>query len=373
MKNRLGIIGGGQLGRMLTIEAKKLGFHVTVIDPTPSSPAAQVADTQIIAGYSDPKATKKLLTECDYVTLEIEHIDTKTLKNISTSKMNPSPQTIEIIKDKFSQKEYLTNHSIPTAEFLEIKSEKDIYGAGEVFGYPLVLKAKKDAFDGRGNALIQNKNHVKDAMKKLENRELYVEKFVPFKMELAVVLARGKSGEIKMYPVVETVHKNNICNIVKAPAKINAKTKLRAQQLAKDVMSHLKGNGVFAIEMFLTKNNTILINEIAPRVHNSGHFTIEGCSTSQFEQHIRAVTNLPLGNTEMLVARAVMINILGDRKGEARVKGMEKALALPNVHVHIYGKSETKPERKMGHITVTGKITDNVLKIAQKARKYITI
>ncbi|HLL60147.1 MAG TPA: 5-(carboxyamino)imidazole ribonucleotide synthase [Candidatus Nitrosocosmicus sp.] len=373
MKNRIGIIGGGQLGRMLTLEAKKLGFHVTVIDPTPQGPAAQVADDQIIAAYSDPEATKKLITQCDFVTLEVEHIDTKTLKDLKTSKMNPSAATVELIKDKYAQKVFLKKHFIATPEFEEIKEEKDIEIIAKKFGYPLVLKAKHDAFDGRGNAIIKTKKDIHNAYEILKSHELYAEKFVDFHKELSVIIARGESGELKTYPVVETIQKNNICHMVIAPAQIDLKIIQKAEKNAKKVMKYLMGTGVFAIEMFLDNKNNILINEIAPRVHNSGHFSIEACITSQFEQHIRAVTHLPLGSTDMIHPAAVMINILGDRKGPVEVKGLEKVLKIPNVHVHIYGKAETKPERKMGHITVTGEKMNDVLRLAKRVRKMISI
>ncbi len=375
MKNRIGIIGGGQLGRMLAFEAKKMGFHVTVIDPTHQSPAAQVVDEQIVAEYSDAEATKKLAENCDYLTVEIEHINTDTLQDLEKKgvKINPSPKTIALIKNKFAQKEFLKKHNIPTSEFKEVNTENDIENVSKKFGYPLILKAKYGAFDGRGNALVKNKKEIKKAFQKLKGRDLYVEKFVKFKKELAVVVARSTKGKVVPYQVVETVHKNNICHIVKAPAPVDKNIQKKALSLALQVMKHLGGSGVFGIEMFLTNDNKILINEIAPRVHNSGHYTIEACVTSQFEQHIRAITGLPLGSTEMLTPAAVMINILGERSGDVDVRGMEKVLKLPNTFVHIYGKTETKAERKMGHITVIGTSYLEVYKKAILARKYINL
>lgn len=371
----IGIIGGGQLGRMLGFEAKKMGFTVRVVDPTPHSPAGQVVDEQILGGYSDSKATRKLSRVSDFITVEIEHINTDTLAELEKKgvKINPSPKTIEIIKDKYLQKVFLKKNKIPTADFLETKTKEEILDIGKKFGFPLLLKAKKDAFDGRGNALIKNKTKIVDALGKLSGQELYVEKYVPFVKELAVVLARDIKGNIAIYPVVETIHKNNICHIVKAPAEIDDKTRRKAERLGKRVLENLKGAGVFAVEMFLTKDGKILVNEIAPRVHNSGHFTIEACITSQFEQHIRAITGLPLGSTVMKTPAAVMINILGERKGDVEIKGLEKVLNIQGVAVHIYGKSETKVERKMGHITVIGETINECLKKAIKARKTIQI
>lgn len=372
---RLGIIGGGQLGRMLAFEAKKMGFTVRVVDPTPMSPAAQVVDEHILGGYSDSEATKKLADLSDFLTLEIEHINTQTLLELEKegANINPSPKTVEIIKDKYQQKVYLDKNKIPTADFKEVTTKKEIEKIAQKFGYPVVLKAKKDAFDGRGNALIRNKKNIDSAMQKLAGRELYVERFVPFTKELAVLIARSIDDEIKVYPVVETIHKNNICHIVISPAPIDEKIKRKAERLAKKVLEHLEGAGVFAIEMFVTKKGQVLVNEIAPRVHNSGHLTIEANETNQFEQHIRAVTGLPLGNTSMRTPAAVMINILGERKGPVDISGLEKVLQIPGVHVHIYGKQETKVDRKMGHITVTGMTVEDCLRKAKKARKALVI
>lgn len=375
MKNRIGIVGGGQLGRMLGIAAKQMGFHVTVTDPTPKSPASHVVDEQIVAGYSDPVATKKLASLSDFLTVEIEHIDTSTLQSLAVrgARVNPSPKTIEMIKDKFRQKEYLKSHKIPTAWFKEIKSADELRSTVKKWGYPMLLKAKHDAFDGRGNALIKNDVDMRRALDAFGARALYAERFVPFLKELAVLAARDTKGNIAFYPVVETIHKNNICHIVKAPAPVTPGVTKKVLRLSKRVMAHLKGAGVFAIEMFVTKDGKVLVNEIAPRVHNSGHFTIEGSVTSQFEQHIRAITGLPLGKTDMRVKAAVMINIIGERKGAVDVKALEKVLEIPDVHVHIYGKAETKPERKMGHITATGKTMKEAYNKAVKARKLLSI
>jgi phosphoribosylaminoimidazole carboxylase PurK protein len=271
------------------------------------------------------------------------------------------------------QNNFLKKAGIPIANFVGIETREDILSAIEKFGYPILLKARFDAYDGRGNALIETETDIEKGLYKLKDRKLYVEQFVPFVKELSVVAARNTKGEIASYPVVETVHKNNICHTVLAPAQIEKNIADRAHSLAIQTMKHFDGAGVFGIEMFLTRDGQVLVNEIAPRVHNSGHFTIEACVTSQFEQHIRAITDLPLGSTEMVVPAAVMLNILGDRSGKAEISGLEKALAIPNVAVHIYGKADTRPERKMGHITATAKTLDEALEKATEARNYIGI
>lgn len=375
MKNRIGIVGGGQLGRMLTLEAKKMGFTVIVIDPTPNSPAGQVADEQIVAPYNDEKAIRNLAKRSDYLTFEVELANAKVLDELTKQgvTVNPSAKTLEIIKDKLRQKEFLKKAHIPVADFIPVKTLDDIKKAAKKFTYPIVLKARFDAYDGRGNFLIKNESSIEKGLQKLQDRKLYVEKFVPFTKEIAIMVARNVKGEIKAYPLVETVHKNNICHTVLAPAPVSNNVQQSAKRLAIKVMKHLKGAGVFGIEMFLTKDNKIVINELAPRVHNSGHYTIEGCVTSQFEQHIRAVTNMPLGSTDMIVPASVMVNILGERQSVVEVTGIDNALRIPNVSVHIYGKMETKIERKMGHITAIDKTLQAAYRKAKLARKYISI
>jgi 5-(carboxyamino)imidazole ribonucleotide synthase len=375
MKHRIGIVGGGQLGRMLGFAAKKMGFVVTVIDPTPNSPAGQVVDEQIVANVKDEKAIRQLAKKSDYLTFEVELANAEILEELSKEgiEVHPSAKTLIIIKDKFAQKEFLSKAGIPVAESIAVENKEDILAAAKKFKYPFLLKARFDAYDGRGNALIKKPSDIETGMKKLEGRKLYVEKFVPFVKEVAVMVARSTTGEIKTYPVVETIHKNNICHLVLAPAPVNTATQKKAQNLAKKVMQNLKGAGVFGIEMFVTKSNKVIINEIAPRVHNAGHFSMEACVTPQFEQHIRAITGMPLGNTEMIVPAAVMINILGERQGTAEIKGLTEVLKMPNVAVHIYGKAETKIERKMGHITVIGDNLDKVKKTAQRVRAQLSI
>lgn len=400
MQKRIGIIGGGQLGRLIAIDAKKLGFIVTVIDPTPNSPAGQIADHQIIADYNDEKAIKQLAEISDFLTFEIELTNAKILDELSEKglKINPSAKTLTLIKDKLSQKQFLKKVKIPVADFIEIKStsqnqnnndstittetwtkekikiiKSEIIHVAQNFGYPLLLKARFDAYDGRGNALIKNEKQIEKGINKLQGRKLYIEKFVPFIKELAIMVGRNLKNEIISYPVVQTIHKNNICHIVIVPAPVEKNFQENAIKLAEKVMKHLEGAGMFGIEMFLTENGDVLINEIAPRVHNSGHYTIEASETSQFEQHTRAITGMPFGSPKLKVPSAVMINILGERNGKALPTGIKDAEKIPGTTVHIYGKLQTKDERKMGHITVVGKTLNETLNKAKKARKLITI
>lgn len=372
---RIGIVGGGQLGRMLTQSCKKLGFYVTVIDPTPQSPAGQIADKQIVANYKDKGAILKLAKVSDFITFEIELANNDALLQIIKKGkiVNPSPRTLGIIRDKLKQKQFLTKNKIPTAKFLKVSSKEDLLDARKIFGFPFLLKARTDAYDGRGNFLIKNAKDINKGLTKLKGRKLYVEQFVKSKKELAIMIAKSMKGAIRTYPIVQTLHKDNICDTVIVPAKISENVKKRVKRLAKTLVDHLEGAGVFGIEMFLTLDDNVLVNEIAPRVHNSGHYTIEACTTSQFEQHIRAITNLPLGSTTLIPKAVVMKNILGEKNGDGIPLGIEKALKIPGVSLHIYGKRESRPQRKMGHITVVGDSIDECLKKANKARKLIII
>lgn len=374
-QTRIGIVGGGQLGRMLTLAAKKMGYHVNVTDPNPQSPAGQVADLEIIGGFKDEKTTRKLAQISDVITIDAEFVNDEVLEQLQKEGtiVHPSPKTIRIIKDKLQQKNFLKKNAIPTAQFVEVSNKSDIEKAGKKFGYPFLLKARMDAYDGKGNYVVKNKKDIENGMKKLEERALYVEKFVPFTKEIAIMVARNTTGQIKSYPVVETIHKDNICDTVIVPARVSKPIQRKAQKLAEKTVRKLEGSGVFGIEMFLDKKGHVLINEIAPRVHNSGHYTIESSVTSQFEQHIRAITGLPLGETTLTTKAVVMKNILGEKTGDGFPKGIETALKIPNVSLHLYGKKESRPGRKMGHITVVGSNVEECLKKANKARKALTI
>lgn len=373
---RLGIIGGGQLGKMMAQEAKKMGFFITILDPTPQSPAAQVADKQIVADFNDKKAIIKVAQQSDFLTFEIENTRGEFLDELEKKvkcKINPSGKSWRLFQDKLEQKELFDEAKVPHPQYMPVTNFKDLTRAVKKLKYPLMLKSRLDSYDGRGNAEIKKEGDIKKAWNKLKGNKLYAEKFVNFDKELAIMVARNNKEEIATYPVVETVQKNNICHYVLAPAQISRTAEKRAKSLAVKTMKLLKGAGVFGIEMFKTPDDKIWLNEISPRVHNSGHYTIEACLTSQFEQHVRAVSGLPLGSTEMKVPAAVMVNILGQRQGSTSVRGLEKALAIPGVSVHIYGKIETRPERKMGHITVVDKSLSKALLKAKKARKYIKI
>lgn len=371
---RIGIIGGGQLGLMISEAAVKLGFaSITVLDPTPQCPAASVAE-QIVGSLKDPLALRQLADHSDVLTYEIEHINTEALQTLQNEgvKIYPSPELLAIIQNKFEQKEFLARHNIPVAPYMSIASPADIKQAVQAWGYPLVLKAKKDAYDGRGNARINGPSDIEAAFSRLGDRELYVEKGLNLDKELGIMIARNERGETSTFPVVEMLHARDICLTVLAPAPISESLHQKVREIAVHTIDTLQGIGIFGVELFLDTEGKIWLNEIAPRPHNSGHYTIEACQTSQFEQHLRAVTNLSLTSSSMLYPAAAMENILGERSGPADVHWTHD-YDREHVFPHIYGKRETKIDRKMGHITVVGKDLNSVYKQAKEARASLSI
>jgi len=352
----LGIIGGGQLGMMLTEAAKNMTPNISqiiVLDPTENCPASKIGATQIVADFKNALAIKELASKCDIITYEIESGDSKILKNLENEcEINPSPETLEIIQDKLTQKKFLAENNIPVAEFREITSKNELESKINEFGLPVLLKTRTGAYDGRGNFKIDTLDQISEALEIFDGQSLMIEKFVNFKMEVSVIASRSTSGEIKTYPLVENIHKNNILEMTIAPARINEIISKNAEEIAHKTMEVLHGAGVFGIEMFVTNDNEILINEIAPRVHNSGHHTLQSSKTSQFEQHLRAILGLKLGSTE-LVHPTIMYNILGPKDFIGKFKN--PTTDLQNVFLKMYGKSESKPQRKIGHVNVVDK------------------
>jgi 5-(carboxyamino)imidazole ribonucleotide synthase len=370
----IGIAGDGQLGRMLAVAASGLGYEVVVLGPTPGSPASAYA-RQVMGDFRESAPITEFGRRADVLTFEIEDVHAGALIDLRSQglEVHPSPETLARIKDKFRQKQLFAEHGIPVAAFRAVTSEADIAAAGHDFGYPLVLKARLGSYDGRGNALISSPADISEAIAKLGGRQWYVEAHVPFVRELAVVAARDRQGNVAAYPVVETRHVRHICDTVIAPAQVDTITARQAGELAAGVLDTLQGVGVFGIEMFETPDGQVLVNEVAPRVHNSGHWTIEGAATSQFEQHIRAVVGLPLGPTTLTHPASVMVNILGERNGPAEPTGVDDALKIPGVAVHLYGKHDTKVDRKMGHITATADTPAAALANARRARAVVSI
>ena len=349
----LGIIGGGQLGMMLTEAAKNMPLDISkviVLDPTKNCPAAKVGAEQIIADFKDESSIRELAERSDIITYEIESGNSAVLKKLeSTCEINPSPETLSIIQDKLTQKKFLNKNNIPVAKFTEISSSDELQAKIDEFGFPVLLKTRKDAYDGRGNFKINSKEQISIALKAFEGKSLMVEEFIDFKMEVSVIAARSTTGEIKTFPVVENIHEDNILKMTIAPARIDDEISKMAEEIAYKTMEVLHGAGVFGIEMFVTSNNQLLINEIAPRVHNSGHHTLQSSKTSQFEQHLRAILGMKLGSTELLHP-TIMYNILGPKDFTGKYK--KPSLIITNTFLKMYGKLESKPKRKMGHVNL---------------------
>ena len=349
----LGLIGGGQLGMMIVEAAKKMPEQISdviVLDPTPNCPASKVGAKQIVADFKDEKAILELSDKVDILTYEIESGNSDVLKQAeSKTEINPSPETLRIIQDKFLQKSFLAENNIPVTEFLEISSLDDLREKIKQFGYPALLKARRDAYDGRGNYKIKSSDDIELAYNNFTGKSLMLEKFVDFKMEVSVIAARNTKGEIATYPVVENIHENNILKITIAPARVSEDIAKQAEKIAHQTMQVLHGAGVFGIEMFITRNDQVIINEIAPRVHNSGHHTLQSSKTSQFEQHLRAILGLKLGDTS-LVHPTIMYNILGT--GEFSGRYQISDFSQENLYLKMYGKEESKPQRKLGHFNL---------------------
>ncbi len=371
IQKKIGIIGGGQLGKMMIQEAKKMGFYVMVLDPTENCPAHTLVDEHVVAKFDDKKAIRFLAEKTDVVTYEFEHIDAEILQTLEQEgkKIYPTAKSLKVIQNKYTQKKLLLEHGLPIPSFCKILSKEDMINAGEKYGFPFMLKACTGGYDGKGNFVVEKKETIPQAYEALGNGtlELMAEKFFPFIMEISVLACRGINGEIQVYPVAENLHKDSILDETRVPANISKQTTQNAMDLAKKVMEVFEGVGMFCVEMFVDKQGNVSVNEVAPRPHNSGHYTIEACIMSQFEQHIRAITGLPLGSPALLKP-VVMRNLLGEEgsTGKSYVFGAEKALCIPGTFLHIYGKEESKPKRKMGHITV---IADSVEEAAQKAQK----
>ncbi|GLI58850.1 hypothetical protein VaNZ11_000616 [Volvox africanus] len=358
----IGVLGGGQLGRMMALAAANMGVRLKCLDPTPDAPAA-VAAEHVQGHFRDAEAIEDFVKSkgVDVLTMEIEHINTDALMQAASDvkvDIEPSPATIRVIQDKFAQKQHFAAHGVPLPQFRNIKCRGCMEGTGKAFGYPFMLKAKRLAYDGRGNYVVRSEADIDSAVAALGGFEagLYAERFAPFVKELAVMVVRSRDGKVVSYPVVETIHKNNICHVTEAPADVPPAVQAKAREVAEQAISCLEGAGIFGVEMFLLGNGTLLLNEVAPRPHNSGHYTMDGCVTSQFENHVRAVLGWPLGETRLTSGCAIMLNLLGEADGDEGVRQahdlMAKAYNTPGCKVHWYGKDGMKVGRKVGHVNI---------------------
>jgi len=371
---KIGIIGGGQLAKMTAQAAKQMGFYVTILAPVSQCPAAHIADAQIIGGLYEAEKLRALAQVSDVLTYDVEHIDVQTLKQLQAEGqlIYPSPSTLEIIQDKLQQKQILAQHGIPVPRFQAVTELTLASLAKDHFNLPLVQKARFGGYDGKGVLVIQNEKEMDNALP----GSTFVEEWVDFTKELAMIVARTPTGKTTCYPVVEMVfdEKTNICDIVAAPAQIDPSLVEQARQIALHAVEALDGIGIFGVEMFLTRHQQILVNEIAPRPHNSGHYTIEACVTSQFEQLVRIISGLPLGLTHLLMP-AAMLNLLGEKSytGSPIIEGLSTALAIPGLSFHFYDKEITQPDRKMGHITILANQLETALAQLQQIKNQLKI
>ena len=372
---RLGIIGGGQLARMTVMAALPLGVEVIVLEKNPGSPAARLAPDSVIGDWSDPETMQRFAAQCDVVTLENEFVDAQALKVLEGAghKVFPSADCIALTQDKLTQKQTLQNAGLAVPKFRAVKTAEEVIAAANDFGWPLLLKTRRNGYDGKGNFTVRAESAVPAGWQALGGgvNELFVEAFWHFSKELAVIVTRGRDGATAVYPVVETVQRNHVCHVVKAPAQISPQIAKQARNLAARAVETVGGVGSFGVEMFLSATGDLAINELAPRVHNSGHYTIEACDCSQFENHVRAVLGWPLGNPLMVAPTAVMQNLLGTERASGQPRGLENALRMTGARVHIYGKMFSGPGRKMGHITVLENSLEEGLAIAERAAQEI--
>lgn len=363
---QIGILGGGQLGRMIIQEAISYHFNIHVLDQK-NAPCENIATSFSVGQITDYETVLQFGQDKDIITVEIENVNVEALEELEKmgKKVFPQPRVLKIIKDKGNQKQFFKDYQLPTAPFILCRDKNEVQHHKNML--PVVNKLRTGGYDGKGVVILKEES---DLDKAFEAPSL-IENFVPFEKELAVIVARNEAGETSAYPVVECEFnpKLNLVEFLFAPANINASIEEKAKQLAIDVIQKLDMVGILAVEMFLSKNGQITINEIAPRPHNSGHHTIECNYTSQFEQHLRAILNLPLGSTEIILP-GVMINLIGEEAHSGKVKytGIKDALTNQGVFVHLYGKTETKPHRKMGHVTI---VNSNLNEAKSTARELL--
>jgi len=355
---KVGVLGGGQLGRMLIEAANRLNIQVNILD-APGAPAKQISahDGHVAGSFKDADAIRRLAKTCDVVTVEIEHVDTDVLAEIEqTVAVEPRASTLRIIKDKFAQKQHLRAHGVATADSVDLegRDEAAFADVGRRFGYPFMLKSKTEAYDGRGNFAVRREADIAAAVVALGSaRPLYAERWADFALELAVMVVKTADA-VLAFPAVETVHEDSICKLVYAPPRrVPQPVVERARVLARQAVAAFEGKGVFGVEMFLLRDGTLLVNEIAPRPHNSGHYTIEACSISQYDAHLRAILDLPIPEAGLRLREpAIMLNILGGRTKDSHIMIARNALES-GASIHLYGKGEARPGRKMGHLVVT--------------------
>ena len=371
----VGILGGGQLGRMLALAGIRMGIKIRFLAPTPDGPMQGLGE-QVVADWNDPSVLRIFAGGCTAVTAESEWAPLDQLAEVAPDGVAvfPRPSTIRTIRHKGLQKDVLKDFGLPVPDYRRVSSVDEAISACTVLGYPAVLKKYAGSYDGYGNATVRNADDVRRAWPQLADDEgLLVEAWVPFERELSVLVARRPDGVTVTYPVAHTIQKDHRCHTVIVPSGVSADEAATATRVAHEAVQAVDGVGITGVELFALPDGQVLVNELAPRPHNTGHYTIEGSHTSQFENHLRAVLGWPLGSPELREPYAVMVNVLGERTGTPCLDGYERALEIPGVGVHIYGKDEVKPKRKMGHVTATGAELEDVRQRALRAAESIRL
>jgi 5-(carboxyamino)imidazole ribonucleotide synthase len=370
----IGILGGGQLGRMMALAGRNMGYRFVTLEPTEDSPCGQVADTQIVANYDDVDAARKLAGQSDVITYEFENVDARVTELLMKEAYVPQgSKLLYTTQHRLREKKAIEAAGVPVAPYEEITSAEQLHEAVIRFGTPCVLKTATGGYDGKGQWVIHSLNEVQEAFETLSKAgtELVLEQFIHFDKELSVIAARSPRGEVKAFPAAENIHVNNILHLSIVPARIPQQVQREAEELAIRIASSLGVIGLIAVELFLTKEGQLYVNELAPRPHNSGHYTMEACKTSQFEQHVRAICNLPLGSTD-LMSPVVMVNVLGEH-----IEPLLQLIDQPDFEdeelgvsakIHLYGKQEAKEKRKMGHINLLVSDIDRALAWIERTR-----
>ncbi len=367
----IGILGGGQLGRMLAMEGRRMGYRVGVLDPVEHCPAAQVSDFSVQSALTDTQRVLDFVAQVDVVTVETELVPWELLAEIEKIKpTRPSSCVLALVQDRLVQRQFLQKHHLPQTSFASIEENVDLAHASLHVEFPAILKTSRSGYDGKGQIRVASEGGLNEAWKELGEVPSVLETIVPFKAELSVVLARSLNGAIQIYTLAENVHRQNILHTTRVPAQVANTVRSRAEELAVSLAKALDYCGIMAVELFLLEDDCLLINEVAPRPHNSGHFTLGACMTSQFEQHLRAICGLPLGDTTLLHP-AVMMNLLGNlwRNGTPQ---WDRLLAHPRVRLHLYGKDQAKSGRKMGHFLLLEENPDRILHEAEVLLSCVT-
>ena len=364
----IGILGSGQLGRMIAIAARRMGYRVHTLSPEANSPTGQVADREVVAAYDDVEAVKRFAEDVDVITLEFENIAAACVDAASPIvPVHPKGSVLHTTQNRLREKNFLAENGLPVAPFRHVKSREELAAAVEELGSPAVLKTAGFGYDGKGQVRIASVDDVDRAWESLAGQDAVLEAFIDFGLELSVVSARGLNGGFAHYGAVQNKHTNHILDVTTAPADVSGAVNVTAVNLTRKVFEALDVVGVACVEYFLDRDENLIINEIAPRVHNSGHFTFDACVTSQFEQQVRAVCGLPLGSTEQ-PRPAAMANLLGDLWGNGE-PDWAAALAIPEIKLHLYGKQEARPGRKMGHLTAMADTREQAVERVVEGRR----